>query len=58
MNDDRKNQIVVNEYAFGYSAVREDYDGAPDSNHPIGVGLTRGAAIADLLQAEELREDA
>lgn len=47
--------IIVNEYAFGFSAVREGYDGAPDSRCPIGVGLTRFQAIADLLDAEELR---
>ena len=51
-------KIIVAEHGFGYSAVREDYDGAPDSHHPIGIGRTKDAAVADLLVAEELREDA
>jgi hypothetical protein len=32
-----------------WSAVFDDYDGAPDSNCPIGHGRTEAEAIADLL---------
>lgn len=45
--------MIVDEHGYGYCAVREGYDGAPDSNCPIGVGRTRFQAIADLLDAEE-----
>jgi hypothetical protein len=38
-----------------WTAVRADYDGAPDSNCPSGSGYTKFQAIADLLDAEELR---
>lgn len=41
--------------AFDWSAVREDYDGAPDSRPPsnlIGHGPDEASAIADLLERE------
>ena len=37
-----------------YHAIDTDtYDGAPDSNSPIGSGATAKEAIADLLQQME-----
>jgi hypothetical protein len=33
-------------------ATRPDYDGAPDSHCPIGVGRTKTEAAADLLEQE------
>jgi hypothetical protein len=48
--------IVTDECGFGFSAVREDYDGAPDSHCPIGIGMTREAAIAALLEQESTRD--
>jgi hypothetical protein len=53
--DPSDEDMLVHEHGFGYCAVREGYDGAPDSHCPIGVGRTRFQAIADLLDAEELR---
>lgn len=45
----------IPERSMDWSAVREDYDGAPDS-HPsqrrIGHGRTKFEAIADLLEQE------
>lgn len=39
---------------FDWSAVFEDYDGAPDSHCPIGRGVTEKQAIDDLIeQAKE-----
>jgi hypothetical protein len=36
--------------SFDWSAVTEDYDGAPDAGwQPVGHGETEEAAIADLL---------
>lgn len=46
--------MLVGEHGFGYCAVREGYDGAPDSRCPIGVARTKIGAIAALLDAEEL----
>lgn len=40
-----------------WTAVRADYDGAPDSNCPSGSGYTKFQAIADLLDAEEMRAE-
>jgi hypothetical protein len=44
-------------HAHDWRARRDDYDGAPDS-HPlsraIGFGPTKEAAIADLLELEEM----
>lgn len=42
---------------FDWSAVREDYDGAEDSNCPMGHGLTEQAAIDDLLEIEEMHAE-
>lgn len=44
--------------SFDWSAVTDDYDGAPDSGnrHQIGTGATRGEAIKDLV--ENYLEDA
>jgi len=40
---------------FDWSAVTEDYDGAPDASCPVGHGRTEEEAIADLLdQLEEI----
>lgn len=36
-----------------WSAVREGYDGAPDSHCLIGRGATEAAAIADLVEQED-----
>lgn len=44
--------IEVGEHGFGFSAVREGYDGAPDSHHLIGTGRTRYEAIDDLITQE------
>lgn len=49
--------IIIDEHGFGWSAVREGYDGAPDSNHPIGIGRTKEDAVKNLLESEELRDD-
>ena len=39
---------------FDWEAVFDNYDGAEDSRHPIGFGLTEEEAIDDLLdQVEE-----
>lgn len=38
--------------SFDWSAHYDDYDGAPDSNHPIGTGPTEADAIADLLEQD------
>lgn len=37
---------------FDWSAITDDYDGAPDSStrHQIGTGETRGEAIRDLIE--------
>lgn len=40
-----------------WSAVRDDYDGAPDSRCPRGLGPTPEAALADLLEQELLRAE-
>ena len=43
--------------SFDWSAVSENYDGAPDApDMPIGYGETEAAAIADLI--EQLEDDA
>lgn len=36
-----------------WSAVTDDYDGAPDSHCPIGTGPTEQAAIDDLMEQIE-----
>ncbi len=41
--------------AFDWRAVRDDYDGAPDSHCLMGSGPTEAAAIADLLEQENER---
>ena len=41
---------------FDWCAVTEDYDGAEDSNHPIGYGRTEQEAIADLIEQLEDEE--
>ena len=38
----------------GYIAVTDSYDGAPDSDHPIGRGNSEESATEDLL--DKLRE--
>lgn len=35
----------------GFVATFDDYDGAPDSDHPIGRGDTKEAAAADLCRS-------
>lgn len=35
---------------FDWSAVTDDYDGAPDANCPVGHGATEQAALDDLLE--------
>ena len=44
---------------FDWSAVRKDYDGAPDSSsrHMIGYGKTKQEAIENLLELEAQRDD-
>lgn len=32
-----------------YVATFDNYDGALDSNHPVGLGRTEDAAVADLI---------
>ena len=39
----------------GWLAVTDNYDGAPDSDHPIGRGDSEESAKEDLL--DKLRED-
>lgn len=46
--------VDIHEHGFGYCAVREGYDGAPDSHCPIGIGRTKAEAVADLVEQEEL----
>jgi hypothetical protein len=41
--------------SFDWSAVTENYDGAPDANSPIGYGATEDEAIADLKMEIEAR---
>lgn len=43
----------IPERCFDWSAVREGYNGAPDSHCPQGFGCTKFEAIADLLEQEE-----
>lgn len=31
----------------------QEYDGAPDSRNPVGMGKTEEAAVADLIEQEE-----
>lgn len=50
--------LIVTSYNVMWTAVREDYCGAEDSNCPIGSGRTEAAAIADLIEVEQMREDA
>lgn len=40
---------------FDWSAVTDDYDGAPDSHCPVGRGATEAEAIADLREQLEER---
>lgn len=47
--------IPVN--GFDWSAVTEDYDGAPDASCPVGHGPTEEAAVADLLEKIEERNN-
>ncbi len=35
--------------SFDWSAVTDDYDGAPDGKGYVGSGATRGEAIKDLI---------
>lgn len=43
---------------FDWSAVTENYDGAPDAGwQPIGRGATEAEAVADLLEQIADRED-
>jgi len=37
-----------------WTAIFDDYDGAPDAHSPIGYGETKEEAIADLLDTAEL----
>lgn len=40
--------------SFDYSAILDDYDGAPDSpNQPVGYGKTPDLAIEDLIDQTE-----
>ena len=40
-----------------YSAIfTNEYDGAPDSNHPVGLGKTEEAAVAALIEQDEERQ--
>lgn len=42
-----------------YSAIFEDeYDGATDSNHPVGLGREMNQAVADLIEKDEERHAA
>ncbi len=38
-----------------WSAITDDYDGAPDAHSPIGRGETEAEAIEDLMQQIEER---
>lgn len=40
---------------YDWSAVFDDYDGAEDSNCPIGRGVTEKDAVADLIDQVEER---
>lgn len=40
---------------FDWCATFDDYDGAEDSNHPVGFGRTEAEAIADLIELAEDR---
>lgn len=39
-----------------WTAIFDDYDGAPDSNYPIGFGATEAEAILDLLDKDDEEE--
>ena len=40
--------------SFDWSAVTDDYDGAPDAGwQPVGHGATEAEAIADLMEQPE-----
>lgn len=47
----------IPERGFDWSAVRDGYDGAPDSHCLVGRGPTEQAAIDDLLQQEQERTE-
>lgn len=49
-------KITTSDQGLGWIATDENYDGAPDSNSPIGIGFTEQAALDDLL--EQLAEAA
>lgn len=40
-----------------WSAVFDNYDGAPDSHHPMGFGQTELSAVADLLEQDRERSE-
>jgi hypothetical protein len=43
---------------FDWTAVTENYDGAPDAKCPIGFGATEAEAIEDLQEQLEWRREA
>lgn len=39
-----------------YSAIFEqEYDGAPDSHHPVGIGRNMAGAVANLIEQDDVR---
>lgn len=50
--------VIHTDFNFGWTAVTSDYDGAPDSRSPIGLGLTEQAAIESLVEQIEERAHA
>lgn len=41
-----------------WMATFDNYDGAPDSKHPVGLGKTPGEAVADLFEQDYERRAA
>lgn len=45
--------VIHTDFNFGWTAVTDDYDGAPDSRSPIGLGMTERGAIEALVEQIE-----
>lgn len=45
---------ISTDQPFGYwtAIFSDEYDGAPDSHHPVGMGKTEEEAIADLIEQD------
>lgn len=45
--------VIHTDHPLYWTAVTGDYDGAPDSRSPVGLGNTEQAALDDLLEKLE-----